>query len=141
MTNRNVADADGHNTGETATRDVLGRLGLPLDDNVDTVLMRGENGWTTSDNGARRTFVAQRYRVLLLIGDNFEDFVSVPDADKSVAGRVALEERYAAWWGTKWIVLPNPTYGSWEQALTFGIARPTDEETLAAKYRALRIAR
>jgi 5'-nucleotidase (lipoprotein e(P4) family) len=141
VTNRSVKDADGHDTGEAATRDVLNVLRIPVEESIDTVLMRGENGWTSSDKGSRRAFVAKRYRILLLVGDNFEDFVSVPDADKSSAGRAALETRFESWWGAKWIVLPNPTYGSWEQALTFGIARPTDEQTLAAKYAALALAR
>src|SRR4051812_20421523 len=42
VTNRNVKDADGGNTGEAATRDVLTRLGVPVDESTDTLLMRGE---------------------------------------------------------------------------------------------------
>jgi 5'-nucleotidase (lipoprotein e(P4) family) len=141
VTNRSVKDADGRDTGEAATRDNLTKLGIPLDPSIDTVLMRGENGWNSSDKGSRRAFVARRFRILLLVGDNIEDFISVPDAGKSVAGRAAMAARYTSWWGTKWIVLPNPTYGSWEQALTFGVTRPTDEQTRAAKYAALRLDR
>ena len=34
--------------------------------------------------------------------------------------------------------MPNPIYGSWEQAITFGHGQLTDAQRLAAKYRALR---
>ena len=33
------------------------------------------------------------------------------------AGRAAAVEPYAGWFGERWFVLPNPTYGSWEPAL------------------------
>ncbi|HZW51392.1 MAG TPA: acid phosphatase, partial [Rudaea sp.] len=33
------------------------------------------------------------------------------------AGRAAAVEPYADWFGERWFVLPNPTYGSWEPAL------------------------
>ena len=124
---------------ETATRHVLARLGIPVETATDVVLARHEQGWETSDKGARRAYVAQRYRILLLVGDNFEDFVSV--RDKSMAGRDQLAAKYTEWWGAKWIVLPNPTYGSWEQAITLG-APPGDEAAaVARKYAALKLAR
>jgi len=124
-----------HNV-EDATRDVLIKLGAPIDTSRDTVLTRYENGWDASDKSARRRFVADSYRILLLLGDNFEDFA--PGTQGSVADRAALADKYVTYWGTKWIVLPNPTYGSWEQAITSGQGKLTEEQTLAAKYRALR---
>jgi len=139
ITNRNVKDADGKDTGEAATLDVLRQLNIPVDGDGGTLLMRGENGWDSSDKGSRRAFVAAKYRILLLIGDNFEDFVSV--ADKSMGGRDALASKYDDWWGSKWIVLPNPTYGSWEQAITLGAPANDPSAALARKYAALRLAR
>ena len=126
---------------EDATRHVLARLGAPVDETTDVVLARHEQGWDSSDKGSRRAFVATTYRVLLLVGDNFEDFVSVPQALKSMAGRDEMYDRYAGYFGTRWIVLPNPTYGSWEQAITIG-APPSDASAvLARKYAALKLAR
>jgi 5'-nucleotidase (lipoprotein e(P4) family) len=124
---------------EDATRDVLARLGIPVTSERDAVLTRHENGWNASDKSSRRQSVAANYRVLLLIGDNFEDFVAGTRA--SVADRAALMQRFESFWGRKWIVLPNPTYGSWEGALTAGLTQPSDEQTLAAKYHALNLAR
>lgn len=121
---------------EPATRDVLAKLGVPVDATRDTVLTRHENGWDASDKSARRRFIAASYRVLLLLGDNFEDFA--PGTQASIADRAVLMDKYADYWGTKWIVLPNPTYGSWELAISFGQGHLTEAQVLAAKYRALR---
>ena len=122
--------------GEQATRDVLAKLGVPVANDRDVVLARHENGWDASDKSSRRQAVAVTHRILLLVGDNFEDFVS--GTRTGVAERAALMQKYDAFWGRKWIVLPNPTYGSWESAITSGLTQPSDADTLAAKYRALK---
>ncbi|PYR92978.1 MAG: 5'-nucleotidase, lipoprotein e(P4) family [Acidobacteria bacterium] len=124
---------------EDATRDVLAKLGVPVTAERDAVLTRHESGWDGSDKSSRRQSVAANYRVLLVVGDNFEDFVSGTRA--SVTDRAALMQKYEAFWGRKWIVLPNPTYGSWDGALTFGMTQPSDDQTLAAKYHALKTER
>ena len=48
---------------EPGTRRNLEQLGFPLDPAVDTLLLQGKNGWTTSDKSPRRGFVAGTYRV------------------------------------------------------------------------------
>jgi acid phosphatase len=53
--------------------------------------------------------------VLLLIGDDMNDFVS--GARDTRQARVALARRHEGAWGQRWIVLPNPAYGSWESTL------------------------
>ena len=107
LTNR---DAD----VEEATRDNLTALGFPVNDAPDAVLTQGEKeGW--SSKTARREWVAERYRILLLVGDNFGDFTS--EADTTLAARRQRSRAFREYWGTRWIVLPNPQYGSWEGAL------------------------
>ena len=108
---------------EQATRDNLAALGLPISDEVDTVLLRGEYDDGASEKSDRRRRVADTHRILMLFGDNLGDFVdgykTTPEA------REALAAEYAGWWGTRWFVLPNPQYGSWEGALfgfDYGIA-------------------
>jgi acid phosphatase len=62
--------------------------------------------------------------VLLQVGDNLGDFVS--DVSVDPAARQVLVENHADYWGRRWIVLPNPQYGSWDGALIdfqFGIDR------------------
>ena len=61
-------------------------------------------GWTT-DKSPRRAFVAEHYRVLMLVGDDLGDFVAI--ARLSPAEREALADRYADRWLERWVLLPN----------------------------------
>jgi acid phosphatase len=133
-----ISNRDAGKGGEADARAVLTRLGMPVANGDDTVLLRGENGWDSSDKGPRRAWVAARHRILLLVGDNVEDFITVPPRDQTLAGRDAMADRYGDWWGTKWIVVPNPTYGSWESAITVGAPRGQPQAALNRKYAALR---
>ena len=102
---------------EQATRNNLEKLGFPTKREPDTVLMRKEKGWG-SDKSSRRRHVARGYRILLLLGDDFNDFVSgVRGAGVTLEDRTRLAEQYKSYWGEKWIIFPNPVYGSWEAAL------------------------
>ena len=100
---------------ESATYENLGRLGFPMGGEVDTLLTRDEQPDWGSDKGTRRMVVGADHRILLLVGDNFGDFAS--DIDTTVALRAELAKRYSGLWGERWIVLPNPQYGSWDGAL------------------------
>ncbi|HSP15693.1 MAG TPA: HAD family acid phosphatase [Thermoanaerobaculia bacterium] len=101
---------------EAAIRKNLEKLGYPLDGAEDTLLARGERPeWSSSDKTPRREFVAARYRVLLVLGDDLNDFVAA--ADKSLEERSALVRENSPKFGTSWFILPNPMYGSWETAV------------------------
>ncbi len=120
---------------EEATKRNLQEMGFPLDSETDTLQTRGEKPEWGSDKGPRRQEIGSRYRILLLIGDNLGDFVS--GAEAPIGQREALAEKYSDYWGTRWIVLPNPQYGSWEGALfdyELGLSR---EEKLRRKVKAL----
>ena len=112
------------------TRANLERAGFPLDPNVETLLLRT----ATSDKSPRRQHVADRYRLLLLLGDDFNDFANVREA--SWEQRDALLREKESWWGTRWFMLPNPMYGSWERA-AIG-SGGTDCEKAERKVRALK---
>lgn len=99
---------------EQATRDNLAKYGFPIDTNLDTVLTKGERPEWTSEKSSRREVVAQNYRILLLVGDDFGDFAK--GARGTLEARRALESANAEMWGVKWIALPNPLYGSWKTA-------------------------
>jgi acid phosphatase len=75
--------------------------------------------------------VTERYRVLLLVGDDLGDFVSV--SKLAPVDRVAVADRYADRWLERWVVLPNPSYGSWSRALTAGVS--SDSDVLARNSR------
>lgn len=100
---------------ETATYNNLEALGFPLKQNVDVLLTKNEQPDWTSAKVKRRQHVAEQYRVLMLLGDNLNDLL--PADDISHAQRLELVKKYEQNFGTQWFVLPNPVYGSWEQAL------------------------
>jgi 5'-nucleotidase (lipoprotein e(P4) family) len=104
------------------TRRNLQNLGFPLDANIDTLLLRGMQTDWKSDKSSRRAYVASKYRVLLLLGDDLNDFVNA--RDKSHAERDAIIDETASWWGTRWFMIPNPMYGSWERPFTSGVTDP-----------------
>jgi acid phosphatase len=102
-------------TLEGATRRNLEALGIETTATPDTMLLRNERPeWAASDKAVRRAEVAKTHRILLLIGDDLGDFTA---PDGTVAARDAHVEPHAASWGTRWIVVPNPMYGSWERAV------------------------
>jgi len=117
---------------EAATRQNLDAEKFPLANQVDTVLTRGERPeWSASAKGPRRAHVARDFRIVLMVGDDLGDFAV--DASGTPQERRARAEPYADWWGRRWIMLPNPTYGSWERAIV-GNA----QDHLAARRKALR---
>ncbi|MDZ4047034.1 MAG: 5'-nucleotidase, lipoprotein e(P4) family [Pseudoxanthomonas sp.] len=101
-----------------ATLANLREAGLPVaDDSVflglGTVLEGCEqNG---SEKNCRRRLAGQKYRVLMQFGDQIGDFVQVEANTRE--GRQTLFDEYDDWFGERWWMLPNPTYGSWEPAL------------------------
>jgi 5'-nucleotidase (lipoprotein e(P4) family) len=103
----------------------LQKLGFPLDPNIDTLLLRGERPEWKSDKTSRREFVASNYRVLMLFGDDLNDFANA--RDKSAAEREAIVEARKNWWGSRWFIIPNPAYGSWERAITGGSGTPCEQ--------------
>jgi acid phosphatase len=66
---------------------------------------------------------------LLLIGDDFNDFITPPVHEGSVEARFAAVDAYERYWGERWFMLPNPTYGSWEGAVG---------RSLGSKWKAMR---
>jgi 5'-nucleotidase (lipoprotein e(P4) family) len=99
---------------EAATRKNLEKLGFPLATSVDTVLMTSEQPDWGSLKGTRRAHVAKSYRILLNIGDNFGDFVD--EYRGSETERLKIFEAHKQRWGREWIMIANPTYGSFESA-------------------------
>ena len=99
---------------EAPTRQNMERLGFPMGGNVDTFLMVREKPDWGSAKGTRRAYIAKDYRVLLCMGDNFGDFVD--GYRGNAAERLKLYEDNRARWGREWIMLANPSYGSFESA-------------------------
>ena len=94
-----------------ATIDNLKSLGFQ-DVSAETVLLRT----TESSKDARRAVVTAKHRLVMLVGDNLDDFTSAFER-KSVADRFAEVEKVRDSWGKRFIVLPNAMYGTWENAI------------------------
>ncbi|WWW36098.1 5'-nucleotidase, lipoprotein e(P4) family [Stenotrophomonas rhizophila] len=67
-----------------------------------------------SEKNCRRRLAGQKYRVLMQFGDQLGDFVEVTANTND--GRDALLQQYHDWFGERWWMLPNPTYGGFEPA-------------------------
>jgi acid phosphatase len=99
---------------EDATRRNLEKLGLPVNEELDTVLTKYEQPQWTREKSNRRKLIRGRYRVLLILGDNLGDFVT--ERRFSRGGRRQTVIDHQEMWGTKWFMLPNPLYGGWVSA-------------------------
>ena len=68
-----------------------------------------------SEKNCRRKLAGQKYRVLMQFGDQLGDFAEI--VANTPEGRDGLYDEYTDWFGERWFMLPNPTYGSWEPAM------------------------
>jgi 5'-nucleotidase (lipoprotein e(P4) family) len=103
---------------QAATLANLRNVGLPVaDDSVFLGLgtfVEGceQNG---SEKNCRRKLAGRKYRVLMQFGDQLGDFAQI--VANTPDGRATMLDEYRDWFGERWWMLPNPTYGSWEPAL------------------------
>jgi len=124
---------------EKPTRENMEALGFPIGGpgggNVDTFLMQNEKPGWGSKKGTRRAEIAKDYRIVLEFGDNFGDFDD--RYTSSEADRLKFFDENKARWGREWLMISNPTYGSFDAA-TFGYVykMPPDEQR-AAKWKVL----
>jgi len=70
----------------------------------------------TSSKAGRRAKVAENHQIVLLIGDNLNDF-SENFEDRSHNDGKDSVAKYSNRFGEKFIILPNPMYGAWEKPL------------------------
>ena len=108
--------------GEVApeTLENLRATGFPIAADTDVFLGQG---WQVdgcipanrSDKSCRRRLVGRSHRVLLQVGDQLGDFFETDAA--TPAARRSAAAPWAQWFGERWFMLPNPSYGNWEPAL------------------------
>lgn len=94
-----------------ATMDNLKTVGFP-DVSDETMLLQTAE----SNKEVRRKIVLEKHRIVLLVGDNLNDFAENFEK-KSVADRFAETEKDKNLFGSKYIVLPNAMYGAWESSI------------------------
>ncbi|MFO7845666.1 MAG: HAD family acid phosphatase [Balneolaceae bacterium] len=117
VTNRDAAVQE-------STEANLRELGFPVAEG--SVMSNGGRPEWTSAKTERRKLVAGDYRILMLFGDDLNDFL--PAREISIEERKQLVEEHRNKWGVKWFVLPNPNYGSWERALYYGDEESEEEQ-------------
>jgi acid phosphatase len=131
---RGTAPGAGCPSREATLRNLVA-LGLPDAGAPDALLQRGDRPeWSGSSKVSRRAWLAERYRIVALAGDDLHDFV-----DR--AEYAQRREELAPLFGTRWFLLPNAMYGSWERALVGGACTPDmDAATCAAAHTARKYA-
>jgi len=110
-----------------ATIDNLKSVGFN-DVGPDNVMLRQ----TESTKEPRRKAIEAKHRIVLLMGDNLDDFSDAFER-KDIAARFAETDRVRDLWGKKFIVLPNAMYGTWENAI-YNYGRLTEQQK--AEWRA-----
>ncbi len=119
----------------------LKAVGMPVKDDsvflgLGTVVEGCEQNGSEKD--CRRRLAGQQYRVLMQFGDQLGDFVQVTANTRD--GRSQLLDEYGDWFGERWFMLPNPTYGTWEPALFNNDWAQPREARREAKRAALNLA-
>lgn len=109
----------------------LQKLQLPDADTAHMLLQTD-----TSSKEVRRQNVTSRYKVVMLCGDNLNDFTSLFEL-RDIATRKTETDNAHDEWGSKFIVLPNATYGEWENAL-YNYLRPKPAEKDAKRKELLK---
>jgi 5'-nucleotidase (lipoprotein e(P4) family) len=104
ISNRDTGDV-------TSTLLNLQKLQLPDADRAHMLFLSD-----TSGKEARRQIVKNTHHVIMLLGDNLNDFMGVFEKKPSNE-RKAETDKVRDDWGNTFIVLPNATYGEWENAI------------------------
>jgi len=107
VTNRKLIEKDG-------TAKNLTKLGFPRV-NDETLVIRTDD--KSDSKEGRRKAISARYRVVLLMGDDLNDFSDVFEKSRTIASRLEATEQLKAQFGTRFVMLPNPMYGNWENSL------------------------
>ena len=118
VTNRKETEREG-------TLKNLEEQGFPFAQN-NYLIMRTQE----SSKENRRQKIAENYSILLLIGDNLNDFADAFENRDEDLGFSAVEE-FRNEFGSRFIVLPNPMYGEWERPFYKNLDSPDEIE----KYR------
>lgn len=104
-------------------------LGLPFADSAHILLK--EN---SSSKVARRRKIEQDCDISLLLGDNLADFDGVWENAETSRRHLLVEQNFKNW-GKKFIIFPNPVYGSWEDAI-MGYRRNLSEAAIDSAWQA-----
>ena len=87
------------------------KVGFPIDNDADLILKTN-----TSSKESRRLNIAKNYEIVMLLGDNLSDFSTLWDKKTTLERyKNVLDSKEA--FGKKFIIIPNISYGGWEDAI------------------------
>ena len=119
ITNRECAARAGSDSSCAQKSDTLANLrelGLDTPTLDSDLMLRSERPEWVAEKLSRRRQVAARYRIVLNLGDDLADFI--PEVrEQTPSERELARCRHRDWWGSRWFVIPNPMYGSWQRVL------------------------
>jgi len=102
-------------------------MGLPQAE-ASHVLLREKD---TEKETRRQVVLNQGYDIVLLFGDNLSDFSADYEiTDNGQRNRIAIQQSKE--FGSRFIVLPNPGYGTWTQNLGLN-SRNLDQDSLVRR--------
>ncbi len=106
----------------------LAAVGFPNVTEASVLCSHGE--W---NKDSRRNEIRKSHDIVLLVGDNLNDFSS-EFPGKSVTVRNDVVDAQKDRFGTTYILIPNPMYGDWEEAIYKGnFALPPEEKEKAIR--------
>ena len=126
VTNRRASE---HSQGTIKN---LKKFGFPSADS-EHILLRTDSG----NKQERFDRIAKDFKIIVYLGDNAGDF-PLDTYGKLIEERKEIFDKHKNDFGTKFIVLPNPIYGSWEFAIDKNYNKMSQEEKKAARRAALR---
>ena len=115
---------------EAAIRN-LKALNFPQVDNAHVVMKTD-----TSSKDPRFNTISESYNVIVYLGDSAHDF-PIGIYGKNMKDRNTITDKNKELFGMKYIVLPNPIYGSWRGAYTDGYRNMSLEDRHKADMKAL----
>ena len=107
-----------------ATLKNLQENGFPFADSAHLFLRT-----KSSDKEIRRNIIREDNDILLYFGDALGDFLPAFD-EPSTEARNALAREIHNDFGAEYIVLPNPTYGTWMNSLLTGVPKTADADSV-----------
>lgn len=110
----------------------LKKAGFPLADEKHLMLKT-----STSNKEERRLNLLKTHNIIMLIGDNLNDFTNIFEK-RCPYERNFITDSVRNEFGKRFIVLPNPMYGDWESSL-FDYQKLTPEEQAKLRKEFLRL--
>lgn len=112
-----------------ATQKNLRQLGFP-EVHEASMLLKKE---TSNKQPRFQKITDAGYHIVLMLGDNLNDFPELDTWHKNNAQRNASAATNQSSFGPRCIVLPNPSYGDWESGMIDGYHKLSSEEKLLVR--------